>query len=308
MTPMPFAKVAVTGGSGLLGRYVVRELMADCSVTSLDLKPLPEDVAFIRTDTRDLDAVRDALRGHDAIVHLAALDDGIVPKEEAFIDVNLRGTWHVLQAAEELGIGRVVIASSVAAVGLGSANPPMQLPIPVDVELRPLESYGVTKKVCEEFARTFVRRGKIDVICLRPTLVAQPDITYSIACLAAERDGAEPPPPATGANWRTLRETLSPIRGVVTPDDAARAFRAALTASDVHSGAFFVSGPDSLGHAPTVATIAEGFGISPEILRPEVYEQDPRATAYDLQPTFDALGWKPRDRWADHLARVIAAG
>jgi UDP-glucose 4-epimerase len=308
MTDMPFNRVAVTGGSGLLGRYVVRELMADCTVTSLDLKPLPEDVAFIKTDMRDLDAVRAALRGHDAIVHLAALDDGIVPEEEAFIDVNLRGTWHVLQAAEELGIKRVVIASSVAAVGLGPDNPPMQLPIPVGVALLPRESYGVTKKVCEEFARTFVRRGDMTVICLRSTLVAQPNITYSIACLAAARDGAEPPPPASGADWRDLREDLSPIRGIVTPDDAARAFRAALTTQNVGYGAYFVSGPDSLGHRPTVETISEGFGITPELLKPEVYANDPQATAYDLQPGLDALGWQPRDRWADHLARVIAAG
>jgi len=308
MTAFPFGRVAVTGGSGLLGRYVVRELMADCSVTSIDLKPLPEDVAFTQCDTRDLDAVRAALKGHDAIVHLAALDDGIVPEEEAFIDVNLRGTWHVLQAAEELGISRVVIASSVAAVGFDTASQAMRLPIPVDIELLPQDSYGVTKKVCEEFARTFVRRGTMDVICLRPPLVAQPHITYSIACIAAERDGVEPPPPASGANWQELRETLSPIGGFVTPDDAARAFRAALTARDIRYGAFFVSGPDTLGSGPTVESIARGFGITPEVIRPEVYDGDPRASAYDLQPAFDALGWRPQDRWADHVARVIAAG
>jgi nucleoside-diphosphate-sugar epimerase len=307
MTSFPFERVAVTGGSGLLGRYVVRELMGDCSVTSIDLKPLPEDVAFTQCDTRDLDAVRAALKGHDAIVHLAALDDGIVPEEEAFIDVNLRGTWHVLQAAEELGIRRVVIASSVAAIGLGASNPPMQLPIPVNVELLPRESYGVTKKVCEEFARTFARRGAMEVICLRPPLVAQPDITYSIACIAAERDGVEPPPTASSDSWRELRETLSPVGGFITPDDAARAFRAALTASDIRYGAFFVSGPDSLNSGPTVEAIANGLGITPEVVRPEVYARDPRATAYDLQPTFDALGWSPQDRWADHVARVIAA-
>ena len=163
MTSFPFSRVAVTGGSGLLGRYVVRELMADCSVTSIDLKPLPEDVAFTQCDTRNLDGVRAALKGHDAIVHLAALDDGIVPEEEAFIDVNLRGTWHVLQAAEELGIAKVVIASSVAAVGFDTASQAMRLPIPVDIDLLPQDSYGVTKKVCEEFARTFVRRGAMDV-------------------------------------------------------------------------------------------------------------------------------------------------
>ena len=91
-----FSRIAVTGGAGLLGRYVVRELMVDCDVTVIDLKPAPEDVAFVQADVRDLEAMRAALRGHDAVVHLAALDHGIVPQEEAYIDVNVRGTWHVM--------------------------------------------------------------------------------------------------------------------------------------------------------------------------------------------------------------------
>ncbi|MBN33282.1 MAG: NAD-dependent dehydratase [Rhodospirillaceae bacterium] len=308
MSDLLFNSVAVTGGSGLLGRYVVRELMGDCEVRVLDLKPLPEDVPWHQVDSRDLDGVRAALRGCDAVVHLAALDDGIVPEEEAFIDVNLRGTWHVLQAAEELGIGRVVIASSVAAVGVGDHNPPMVLPVPVDGPLRPKPSYGVTKKVCEEFARTFVRRGALEVISLRPCLVAQPDIAYAIAQIAAEMEAVEPPPPATGAAWRDLRETLSTTRAIVTPDDVARAFRAALSVRGLSYGAYFITGPDTCGHAPTIDLVSQGFGITPEIARPSVYADDPRASAYDLVPAREELGWEPRDRWADYLARVIAAG
>ena len=305
---LPYNRVVVTGGSGLLGRYVVRGLMNDCDVTVVDLKPLPEDVAFVEADVRDLNAVRAALKGHDAVVHLAALDDGIVPEEEAFIDVNLRGTWHVLQASEELGIGRVALASSVAAVDIGPKNPPMVLPIPIDMPLLPLDSYGVTKTVCEEFARTFVRRGKMDVICLRPALVAQPEITYAIALTSAEMDGVEPPPPASGTGWREVGEELSPSRSIVTPGDVARAFRAALDVRGLRYGVYFVTGPDTCGHRPTVEAIAEGYGITPQVTPPALYADNPYASAFDLAPTLADLGWEPQDRWADHLARVIAAG
>ena len=303
-----YSRIAVTGGSGLLGRYVVRELMADCDVTVIDLKPTPEDVAFVKADMRDLEAVRAALRGHDAVVHLAALDAGIVPQEEAFIDVNLRGTWHVLQAAEEAGAGRVVVTSIVAAVGLGRHNIPPVLPIPLDVNLAPLDSYGLSKQACEAMARVFVRRGPLEVICLRPCLVAQPEIVYGIARTAAQQDGTAPPPPASGIGWRELREELSPTRAIVSPQDVARAFRAALTAPGIRYGTYFVTGPDSCTQRPTIDCVAEGFGAMPELTRPSLYADDPCATAYDLAPALGDLGWEPRDRWADYLNRVIATG
>jgi UDP-glucose 4-epimerase len=302
-----FSRIAVTGGAGLLGRYVVRELMADCDVTVIDLKPAPEDVAFVQADVRDLEAMRAALRGHDAVVHLAALDHGIVPQEEAYIDVNVRGTWHVMQAAEEAGVGRVVLASSVAAVGLGAHNLPPVLPIPTDVTLAPLDSYGLSKQACEAIARVFVRRGPMNAICLRPCLIAQPEITYGIAKIAAIQDGVALPPAMPGASWRDLREELSPTRAIVSPEDVARAFRAALSAPGIRFGAYFVTGPDSCTTRPTIDCVAEGYGTMPKIARPALYADDPCATAYDLAPALGDLGWEPRDHWRDHLARVIAA-
>ena len=309
MNGLPLDRVAVTGGSGRLGRHVVRELERGCHVTVVDTQPPRGDGTFVQTDVRALDAVRAALRGCGAVVHLAALDDGAVEEEEAYIDVNLRGTWHVLQAAEELGIARVVLASSVAAVGISAANPVRQLPIPVDIELAPRQSYGVTKKICEEFGRTFARRGDMSVICLRPCLVAQPEITWSLARKSAELDGAPPPPPhATGAHWRELRDTPSATRAAVSPGDAARAFRDALGARNVDFGVCYVTGPDTCSSRPTVDVVAAGTGVAPKVTRPEVYAADPCASAYDLEPARRLLGWEPRDRWADHLARVIGPG
>ena len=143
---------------------------------------------------------------------------------------------------------------------------------------------------------------------LRPCLVAQPEIVYGIAVTAARQDGTAPPPPASGAGWRALREELSPTRAIVSPQDAARAFRAALSAPGIRYGTYFVTGPDSCTTRPTVDCVAQGFGARPEIVRPALYADDPCATAYDLAPALGDLGWEPRDRWADYLDRVIAAG
>ena len=298
--------VVVTGGSGRLGRWVVNEVAATADVTVVDLAA-PENlpVRFVEADVRDIDAVRVAMSGCDAIIHLAALDDGVAENAESYIDVNLRGTWNVLQTAEESGIQRVVLASSVAALGLGPENPPARLPIGIDAELDPRQAYGISKKVCEEFARSFVRRGTLDVICLRPCLIAQDDITYSIACLTAELDNGHPPPPASSPDWRILRETLAPSRAVVTPGDAARAFLAALHADIRGFAACFVTGRDNCSSIPTIDLITRNCGAAPEVKDPELYRTNPRASAYDLRPASTLLGWEPVDDWHEHLRAVI---
>lgn len=306
MSELPFERVAVTGGSGRLGRHVVAALRQVCEVTVLDLVPPPVGVAFVQVDMRDAAGVGKALAGHGAVVHLAAFDAGRADAPEDYLDLNPRGTWHVLQAAEALGIRRVAIASSVAAVGLSAAYPPLALPIPVDVPLAPTGPYGVSKKLCEEMAQAFVRRGVLEAVCLRPSLIAQPEIAHAMATQAARLDRGAAPPPASGRGWRPLGEELAPTRAFVSPDDAARAFLAALAAPALPRGAYFVTGPDSCGARPTAETVAEGYGCAPAVA--PLYGDDPRASAYDLAPARDDLGWQPRDRWADHLARVVAAG
>lgn len=301
----PYSRVAVTGGNGRLGRYVVKHLAPVCDVAVIDIEA--GDGPFIRCDVRDIDAVRGALRGCQAAVHLAALDDGVVEEEEAYVDVNLRGTWNVLQASEELGLSRVVLASSVAALGIGADNPPCVLPLPVETELLPRQAYGMTKKVAEQFARAFVDRGQLEVICLRPSLVAQPDITWSMAQTASEADGTDPPPHATGTGWRILREPLAITRAFVSPDDAARAFLAALEVRDVRCGSFYVTGPDTCSALETAEAIERSCGRRPAMGDAELYRRHPRASAFDLRPAREILGWRPEDCWADHLARVVAS-
>jgi UDP-glucose 4-epimerase len=109
---MRFKRVAVTGGSGRLGRFVAREVAATRAVTVLDRVPTPDGHPFIQADIMDLAGLERALAGHDAVVHLAGIDMDFDVAEDETVRVNTLGTWHVLQAAEKLGIRRVVLCSS----------------------------------------------------------------------------------------------------------------------------------------------------------------------------------------------------
>ena len=113
-------RILVTGGSGTIGPYVLRELVgAGHSVAcySRATAPPADSVAFVPGDVMDLDRLADACRGCDAVVHLAAVPGPRRAAPERLVAVNVIGTVHVLEAAVRNGIGKVVLASSVAALG-----------------------------------------------------------------------------------------------------------------------------------------------------------------------------------------------
>ena len=85
-------KVVVTGGSGRVGSYVVQQLMQSMQVVVADLRPSQHQVEFVATDVMDLEAVRAATKGEDAMIHLAAIDFDWKAAEEQYINVNVRKT------------------------------------------------------------------------------------------------------------------------------------------------------------------------------------------------------------------------
>lgn len=113
-------KVLVTGGSGFIGSHVVDKL-AQAGVTPriYDVIPSPwHEAGTVDTylgDLSDREALTDAMRDCDAVLHLAAVADvGQVNLDPVFAEeVNARGTLNVLEAARQTGVGRVVYASTI---------------------------------------------------------------------------------------------------------------------------------------------------------------------------------------------------
>lgn len=121
VSPLQGLTVLVTGAAGNAGQAVCRALAeAGCALRLADVAPPPTDDArpgaFVRCDTRTPDDARRAVVGADAVIHLAAWHSGHRPPvgDTTIFAVNVDGTFNVLEACREAGVGALVFASSMA--------------------------------------------------------------------------------------------------------------------------------------------------------------------------------------------------
>jgi UDP-glucose 4-epimerase len=162
-------RVLVTGGAGFIGSHVVDRLRAEgIAVRILDLRPSPHHAASsvdcAVADLLDPGAVQAAMKGCDAVVHLAAAADvDEVARRPADAEaVNARGTLNVLEAARNAGVRRIVYASTIWVYGNGSRT--------VDedsaVEL-PDHLYTATKLAGEMYCRSYAELYGLQCTVLR---------------------------------------------------------------------------------------------------------------------------------------------
>ena len=283
---MKLGSVAVTGGNGMVGCEVTRELSQHADVRSLDIAPSQAGTQFRYVDVLSFESLRNALNGCDAVVHLAALQ--IFPQEERIFEVNVVGTWNVLQAAREADIHKVVLVSSECATGVLSLTDspgavPDYLPIDEAHPLRPVDAYGVSKQATEAIGQAFARRGDMQVVVLRPTTVYVP--------------GMEP-------DMREAQGKDDPYLWLyVEGFDVAQAVRLALEYESPAYDCFFVSARDTFATEETLAFVERKFGRRPEVRDADLYARDSHATIYDLSHAETVLGFEPKSDWRRFLGK-----
>ncbi|MFD6435202.1 NAD-dependent epimerase/dehydratase family protein [Streptomyces venezuelae] len=194
--------VLLTGAAGGLGTLMRGLLPAyGYNLRLLDVRPIDDEPDARTADLADRDTLRDAVRGTDAVLHLAGIS--LESTFDKILKANIEGTYNLYEAAREEGVRRIVFASSNHAVGF-TPRPRGDDPlIPVDTPRRPDTFYGLSKSFGEDLAQFYWDKHGIETVSVRI--------------------GSCFPEPTS---VRMLSVWMS-------PDDGARLFHAALTAEDV---------------------------------------------------------------------------
>ncbi len=283
--------IVVTGGSGMLGRAVIQELLAHgFDVLSIDRAAPREDLcASALVDLTRAGEVAAALRAAQGVIHLAAYQaPGIVSDPETFSN-NATASYNVLRAAADAGVRRVVLASSTAAFGFLYARKPFTpdyLPLDENHPCRPQDPYGLSKIVAETAADACVRVHDLSVYSLRfPGVNFEPDFRGF-----AER--FQDPGVKLGRFW-----------SYIDARDAAVACRLALDAPPRGHTVLIAAAPTSTVAAPTDELLRRYFpGVRKA--RPELRDN---WSGVDSSRARELLGFEARHVWEKYLRQAPTA-
>jgi UDP-glucose 4-epimerase len=278
-------RIAVTGGSGKLGRTVVRVLRENGNeVVNLDAAG-ERGPGFVRVDLTDfgqtLDAilgVNDVHDGFDAIVHLAAIPAPGILGDAATFHNNIRVTYNVFQAARRAGITNVVYASSETVLGLPFDVPPPYIPVDEDYPARPESTYSLVKHLEEQMAIELVRwNPDLRITALRFSNVMDPE----------DYDGFD-----SFQHDPWLRKWN--LWGYIDARDGAQAVERALARETPGFDRFIIAAADTVMTTPNAELISAVF---PDV--PLKREVSPNETLLSIDKARTVLGYDPQHSWRD---------
>ena len=288
-------RVVVTGGTGRLGQYVVRELFThNHAVAALDaIKPRECLCPTYTVDLMRIDSFSDHFKNADAVVHLAQMrfpytENGFNVAEQKWefadprsdaerFNRNVAITNNVLAAAQACAVKKIVCGSSLAVYGLyypATDLQPAYLPVDEDHPLRPQDPYGITKLIGEKLGDALSQKTGAQVASLRFAGI----YTEAHRSLLLERK-KDPLARGTGALW-----------SYVDARDGARACRLALEADYGGHQAFNVCAPSTIMDMPTRELIARYLPRVTD-LRSGL---DDRASGYSIEKAKSLLRFEPR--------------
>ncbi|MGW2813114.1 NAD-dependent epimerase/dehydratase family protein [Streptomyces sp. NPDC001415] len=159
--------VLLTGAAGGLGTLMRGLLPAyGYELRLLDVLPIPGEPGAITADLADKDALREAVRGVDAVLHLAGIS--LEASFDKILKANIEGTYNLYEAAREEGVRRIAFASSNHAVGFTprplDADDPL---IPVATAHRPDTFYGLSKAFGEDLAQFYWDKHGLETVSVR---------------------------------------------------------------------------------------------------------------------------------------------
>jgi len=251
-------------------------------------------------DVRDPNGVREAMKGCDAVLHLAALI--AIPysyySPYTYVDTNVNGTLNVVQAARDLGVKRVVQTSTSEVYGTARF-----VPITEDHPLQGQSPYSASKIGADQIAMSFHASFGTPVVLLRPfnTYGPRQSARAVIPTIMAQ----------IASGHRTIQlGALRPTRDFSFIDDTVEGFVAALSAERAVGEIINLGSNFEISVADTAHAIAEAMGTRIEI---ETDEQRMRPAKSEVERLWaandkarDLLGWSPRYGGREGFLRGLA--
>jgi nucleoside-diphosphate-sugar epimerase len=284
-------RIAVTGGSGKLGRTVVAVLgQAGHEVVNLDVTG-QRGPGFVRVDLTNYGEVVDAFFGendpsagadqaatpvYDALVHLAAIPAPGILSDVATFHNNILSTFNVFQAARRAGIDNIVYASSETTLGLPFDVPPPYIPVDEEYPARPESVYSLVKHLEEQMAIELVRWDPtLKIIALRFSNVMDPEDYAEFPGFDAD---------VTLRKWN--------LWGYIDGRDGAQAVLRALELDAPGFDRFIIAAADTVMSRSNAELVAEVF---PEVtVTGDLGEHD---TLLSIEKARRVLGYSPQHSW-----------
>jgi nucleoside-diphosphate-sugar epimerase len=273
-------KICVTGATGKAGRAVTKDLLEHGhEVVATDVAAPPYDFSVIRADLTDYGQTVEVLHGVDAVVHLANIPaPGLFPPAVTF-NRNMAMNANVFLAAAQLGLSRVVWASSETTLGLPFDEPPRYAPVDEAHYPVPTTTYALSKVASETVAEQVAAWSGIPFVALRFSNIFEPD------------DYARLP-----TVWDDPYARKWNLWGYIDVRDMAASCRLGLDAAVQGSVAVIIAAADTVMARPSVDLMREVYPDVP--LTREIGEFE---TLLAIGQAREVIGYEPRHSWRDHL-------
>jgi nucleoside-diphosphate-sugar epimerase len=243
--------VALTGATGFVGQYLLRELPKRAHHVRVLLRrpaAMPSNISIAMIgDLRQPQNLAAALEGADAVIHCAGIAHTSGVPEEDYRAINTAGTVALARAARQSGVGRFVFLSSIRAQ-CGSTADTVQTEA---AEPRPTDAYGKSKLAAERG----VSELDLDWVSLRPALVYGPGVTANMAQLMKLARSPFPLP----------LKGIAARRSLLSLENLLAAIETVLATPKTPRRAYIVADREALTVAQMVAAMRNGIGRTPNI-------------------------------------------
>ena len=287
-------RILVTGSRGKVGSATVDALhAAGHEVTACDLgaavfeTPPAGAPSYKQADLTDAGDAYAVVRGHDAVIHAAAIPEPTRNPSHTVFQNNLMGVFNTLEAAVRFGVPRFVNVSSETVPGFFFPERPFlpdYAPVDEDHPIRPQDPYATAKYFSELLMDAAMRRSDIRCLTIRPTWV-QWEGNYEANLGPVLRDPEDAP---SAGLW-----------AYIDVYDLADSLRlAAESELDTHE-VFYIASPDNSANRPLAELIRHHHGDAIEIREP-LPRSD--ASGMSIEKAQRLLGYAPTRSWRDYLA------